>query len=107
MRNYMIITVVLFAVAMAGPVYAGATSQTGHITNIVANADGLLIELDNGVPDNCSSTIGYWMVIPNTNKVMAAVALMNSESGKLIEVYSNGTYINGICVVTMLYIQGD
>jgi hypothetical protein len=65
-----------------------------------------MIELDNGLPTLCTGTVGDWMIIPEANKSMIAVALMNMESQKLIEVYTDGTFLNGICKVTMFYVQG-
>ena len=46
------------------------------------------------------------MIIPEANKSMIAVALMNLESNKLIEVYTDGTFLNGVCKATMFYLQG-
>jgi len=98
--------ILLLSLFTAGNSFAAELSQSGRISNVVSRPDGLLIELDNGIPTRCSGTIGEWMIIPEANKSMIAVALMNLESNKLIEVYTDGTFLNGVCKATMFYLQG-
>lgn len=94
-------------VAVIGTAQAGDNAQVGFITNMVAKPSGLLIEIDSGIPSACEGTVGYWMIIPNESKTILALALLNSDNGKLMEFYTEGQFVDGICQISMLYVQSE
>ena len=107
MKKYLFSAILIMLVlSMVGSSYAQQLSRGGHIKNVVSKPIGLAFELDNGTPTACSGTIGDWMIIPEANKSMIAVALMNFQSGQLIEAYTDGTFVEGFCKCTMFYVQG-
>ena len=107
MKKSAVTLILILIVAFGGGAEAGENAQIGYITNIVARPDGLLLEIDNGIPDACAGTVGNWMIIPNENKTMLALALLNSDNGKLMEFYTDGNFIDGICQISMLYVQAE
>ena len=87
MKQLLVAAAMVLMVALIGAAEAQDNARAGYITNIVARTDGLLIEIDNGIPAACEGTAGNWMIIPNESKTMLALALLNSDNGKLMEFY--------------------
>lgn len=81
------------------PATAAEYYLSGNMVNITSDAAGLRITLNSGVPDNCQG-VGYgWMLIPESNKTMVAVALAMWTTGNLhVTVYTN-PLSNGNCVI--------
>jgi hypothetical protein len=80
---------------------AGPNYVFGQITNYTSIEGGLLLIVDNGVPNNCSGTPYGWMIIPDTDKAMLAMAFMRiSQENMGVALYSNGSYSLGFCRVT-------
>lgn len=82
--------------------FAGPTYQTGQISNL-SSANGILIMLSSGVPDNCQGTPYGWMVIPEQNKAMIAVALLiwSTKPERAVTVYTSGL-VNGYCQINQI-----
>jgi hypothetical protein len=92
----LLITVVTIGQAIAGPDYV-----YGNLSNYSAAQYGLLIMVDTGIPDNCAGSPYNWMVIPNEDKALLAMALMRISQDQLgVTIYSSGVFYNGICRVT-------
>jgi hypothetical protein len=80
---------------------AGPNYVVGNITNYTSIEGGLLLIVDNGVPNNCSGTPYGWMIIPDTDKAMLAMAFMKINQENMgVVLYSNGSYSLGFCRVT-------
>lgn len=89
----------MFALSLTGPVSAEQTYLGGSITNVTSHSGGLLIMLSSGVPTNCTGTPYGWMLIPEVNKTMVALALMTYAQGKGAVVYTDSNGGSGICVI--------
>jgi hypothetical protein len=97
------IVLVLIILAVTVPAFGGPNYIYGNIINYSSLQGGLLIMIDTGIPDNCSGTPYGWMIISQEDKAMLAVALMNISLDKMgVGVYSDGTWVQGICRVTQL-----
>lgn len=84
--------------AHAGPSYIG-----GAMSNVSSSAGGLLVMWSSGIPDNCAGTPYNWMIIPESNKTMIAVALtMWSTGRKGGTIYTSQFTGNGYCVINQL-----
>lgn len=86
-------------VGVSATARAEATYLTGRITNVTSGAAGLLIMLDTGVPTNCTGASYNWMVIPEANKTMIAVALITWQNQGSATVYTNTLDPNNGCVI--------
>ena len=106
MKKFTVTVILVLMLAVVGAADAGEFAQVGYIVNIVAQPHGLLLQLDSGIPAACDGTVGHWMIIPNDNKTMLAVALLNSDNNKLMEFYTEGNFVEGICQISMMYVQG-
>ncbi|MBV1876822.1 MAG: hypothetical protein KUG79_04175 [Pseudomonadales bacterium] len=81
--------------------FAGPGYQTGKITNLTAGIPGIMIMIDNGLPDNCEGSPSGWMLIKQEHTVLTSVVLAAWVSGKSTgTVYTtgreNGT---GFCLI--------
>ncbi|WNO08681.1 hypothetical protein [Teredinibacter sp. KSP-S5-2] len=76
--------------------YSDVTNNTGKIINITSIGQGLLIIMDTGKPSGCTQTTN-WMLIPEENKTMIAVALAMYLQGKTnatvyVDINATGNY---------------
>jgi len=75
----------------------------GDLKNITSNKNGLLIQLDTGVPDNCEGTPYNWMVIKKDYTTMISVVLMAwSTDRKNMTVYTDGKDATGYCIINQV-----
>ena len=106
MKKIAIIAVLLLSVT-TGQTIAGSYFISGTLTNYSATQGGLLIMVDAGIPDNCAGTPYGWMIIPQEDKAMLALALMRiSQDQMKVTAYSSGAFYSGFCRVTQ-YDPGD
>lgn len=80
------------------PASAGENYLNGSIVNLSSAADGLMIMLSNGVPTNCTGVAYNWMLIPEANKTMIAVALLVWQAQGTAMVYTNALS-GGVCTI--------
>jgi hypothetical protein len=94
------IVLALIILAVTVPAFGGPNYIIGNLSNYSAVQAGLLIMVDNGIPDNCAGTPYNWMIIANEDKAMLAMAFMRINQDELgVVVYSNGVFYNGFCRV--------
>jgi hypothetical protein len=87
--------IILFVTA---PAFGGPDYISGTIINYTAVSGGLLIMFDSGIPDNCAGTPYGWIIIPETEKTMLAMALMRiSQDNMQAAIYSSGQFYLGFC----------
>jgi hypothetical protein len=89
----------LAAMLVSSTALAEATYVSGRITNVTSGPAGLLIMLDAGVPTNCAGASYNWMVIPEANKTMIAVALITWQNQGSATVYTNALDPTNGCVI--------
>jgi hypothetical protein len=85
--------------ALAADAQVAGHYAYGRLTNVTSGAAGLLVMLDVGVPTNCTGTPYGWMVIPESNKTMIAVALITWQNKGSGTVYTDGISASGYCTV--------
>jgi hypothetical protein len=86
--------------------------EVGHITAMTTNngtggtPDGIMIQLDSGLPDNCAGTTFGWMWIPAASSVLTAYVLGLWLSGNApsvtVTVYTTGLSTDNFCQVTQI-----
>lgn len=84
-------------ITLGGPGHLG-----GKISNLTAVKPGILVMLNNGMPDNCAGSPYGWMLIKQENTAITAVVLSAWALGKTQgTIYTtgreNGT---GYCLVS-------
>ena len=81
---------------LAGPHY-----QSGNISNLTAEPEGIMIMLDSGLPDNCKGSLYGWMQIKKEDTPISSVVLAAWASGKKAgTVYTDGIPDNSAyCVI--------
>lgn len=94
--------------AHAPPAVAAEAYQTGHISEmstVNSGVSGTMIQLDSGLPANCTGTPFGWLWVPDGTTIGAYVLglwLSGSESSVLVTVYTSGLATNGFCEVTQI-----
>jgi hypothetical protein len=89
----LIATAALVATASAG---AADTYLTGNLSEVTTVPEGLLIRLDNGLPDHCAGTPYNWMLVSEANKTVLAMTMMLwFTGGRLMTVYTRAYTGNG------------
>jgi hypothetical protein len=80
----------------------------GNITQFTTTKDGLLLMIDAGLPSNCGGTPYGWMLVPESNKTIIAMALTSITSGKkYVTLYTEGfTGSTPYCVVNQVQPSG-
>ena len=81
--------------------FAAAHYQSGKIKNLTAVTNGIMIQMDTGLPDNCEGTPYNWLFIKQEYTALTSVVLAAWVSGKSTgTVYTTGR-INGtgMCIV--------
>jgi hypothetical protein len=82
------------------PAHAAETYLTGNLSEVTTVPEGLLIRLDNGLPDHCAGTPYNWMLVPETHKTVLAMTMMLWLAGKReMTVYTRAYTGNGYCTV--------
>lgn len=95
-----IVIAVLLLVLIGVHAEAADTSVAGYVVNMTSMPEGLLVMLDAGIPDRCEGTPYGWMIIPEENKTMVAVAMMAyMQNDRKITLGVNGTFFGGYCLV--------
>jgi len=79
----------LIAAVFALPSHAEEGYLSGRITDVTSGSTGLLVRLETGVPGNCTGVSYGWMLIPESNKTMIAVALLTWQNHSGATVYTN------------------
>jgi hypothetical protein len=101
MKKLFVILLLLIVTTGQSFAQSGADYVYGDISNYSSLVGGLLLMVDNGVPNNCSGTPYGWMIIADTDKAMLAMAFMRINQENMgVTLYSNGTYYQGYCRVT-------
>lgn len=104
-----LIVLVSLLLGIAGTVHAaGPNWVAGNITSYTSTTDGLMLMIDNGVPTNWTGTPYGWMLIPEANKTMIAMALAALTTGnKNVVIYTAGfPGPTGFCVVNQFQPTG-
>lgn len=106
MRRVLLGFISLMFLFGATSVWAYASWQDGHISNITYGADFMLIMLDTGVPTNCAGTPSGWMKIPAQNKPMLAFVTglwMRGDASQIsVTVYTDGIGASGFCEINQI-----
>ena len=101
----LVIIAALLLVLFCGYAGAGETYLAGYVVNMTSLPEGLMIMLDTGVPDNCEGTPYGWMIIPEDNKTMVAVAMMAYlQSDREITLCTDGSFYSGYCRVNQAHL---
>ena len=86
------LTICIFGFSHAA--LGAATYVSGHITDFTYYEDGVMIQIDAGIPDNCAGTPGGWMKVPAEHKPMMAFLLALWSRGDAaqttVAVYTSG-----------------
>lgn len=70
---------------------AGANYQAGKIIDLTATSDGLMIKMDEGLPDNCEGTSHGWMLVKKEDTAIISVVLATWMAERAIgTVYTSG-----------------
>ena len=99
-------TAVALLASIAGPCVAEATWKTGHINNITVAVDDVLVKLDSGLPDNCTSTAFGWLLIPSSAKATKAFVLAlwarGDMSSTVVTIYTTAGVVGNYCHVDQI-----
>ena len=81
---------------------AATSHQAGDISNLTASTDGIMIKINNGLPDNCDGTPYGWMLVKQEHTALTSVVLAAWVSGnKAGTVYTSGRENGtGYCLIT-------
>jgi hypothetical protein len=84
--------------------FAETDFLSGNISNVTSSSEGLLVTLNSGVPENCSSTPNNWMLIKQNDSTMVSIALAMWASGRTgATLHTSGiSQDSPYCVVTQL-----
>jgi hypothetical protein len=75
--------------AFAVPSHAEEAYLAGNVVDVTSASNGLYVRLSTGVPGNCTGVSYGWMLIPEANKSMIAVALLTWQNRGGATVYTN------------------
>jgi hypothetical protein len=93
MRSFRAVPLVAAALLFGASSVATAADVTGRISQVSSLPEGLLLMLEAGsIPSNRSGTPYNWLLIPEGNKTMIAVALLAQAEGRTVTVYSSGVF---------------
>ena len=85
---------------------AEQTYTYGHINNVTFVSDFIMIQMDSGLPGNCTGTSYGWMKIPATNGPMVAFVLglwMRGDAASVnVVVYTDGVLGDGYCRISQM-----
>jgi hypothetical protein len=105
-RARLLICTSLLSMLVVGAAQAAENYQSGHISNITFVADTVFIQLDSGLPTNCTGTPHGWMTIPTANKAMIAFVtglyLRGDMASVAVTVYTSGIGSSGYCQITQI-----
>lgn len=101
------VSIIMFCLGLVGIAYparagtAYASFVVGKMTNITSIPSGLMVIMDAGPPTNCGTSASYgWMLIPQENQAMTALALSYWLAGKRdVTIYTNANSGTGYCIV--------
>lgn len=84
--------------------FAEGDFLSGNISNVTSSAEGLLISLNSGIPENCSGTPYNWMLIKQEDSTMVSIALSMWASNRAgATVHTSGISSgSSYCVVTQI-----
>ncbi|MBN2532746.1 MAG: hypothetical protein JXB88_07645 [Spirochaetales bacterium] len=90
-----ILIMCLFITLCSLNLFSGPHYLYGNITRITSTKEGLMIQLDTGVPDNCTGSYYNWLLIRQEYKVMVEVALLAWKQKIPVIVYCDGIGYSG------------
>lgn len=99
--------ILLLFILIYQPIFALAANETyvigGRLYDITSIPEGLLIRLENNIiPETCPKN-QFWMLIPQTSKVIIAVTLAHwYQKKRTVDVYVEPYSGNGYCKVTQV-----
>lgn len=89
---------------------ASTTYQVGRINNVTFAGDGVFIQLDSGLPDNCIGTASGWMLVPASAKPLQAFVtglwLRGDAAQVTVTVYTNAGVVSGYCQIDQIDPEG-
>lgn len=109
---WVVLLIGVWAGSSMRPAMAMSNYVVGHITTIAVNnatagtPDGILVQVDSGLPTNCSGTLFGWMWVPSTSTVLTAYVLGLWLSGNApsvsVTVYTSGLSTDNFCQITQI-----
>lgn len=92
---------VIFCLSVfSAPTFGAEASLFGKIYDISANAAGVMVRMDTGVPGNCAGSPYGWMLIKQEHVAITSVVLSAWALGKTSgTVYTSAPNGSGFCLV--------